>query len=392
MLRKKMLAVINEVNSEVVEREELIECIALALLTRKNLFNLGETGQAKSYTINKFREHITGAQQFERLLTKMTDEESLFGRIDLNSYIAGNPRMITTGKIPDCHICFLDEIFKCNDGTLNSLLTALNEHRYTNEGETVDIWVISFFSASNEIPDFNDPFEKILRPLYDRFELKVVTQYIQNRDNRLRMLAHKQRQAGSQITATITLEELYAAQHEVASVIVPEAINELMDDILCELRRLGIHVSDRKFLNYYPIAQAKAWLSGRDIVEPSDLTVLKCYFWTKVEEITIIQQVLERFCVNPLEDRLKEIALLASESYDEFTSNVDAKSTKALIKLRGEFIRLYNILEQLRTDGFDNNGKIAVDSAIENLEKMSKTAHEKCNFTYAPLSELAKLQ
>jgi len=228
--------------------------------------------------------------------------------------------------------------------------------------------------------------------LYDRFELKVVTQYIQNRDNRLRMLAHKQRQAGSQITATITLEELYAAQHEVASVIVPEAINELMDDILCELRRLGIHVSDRKFLNYYPIAQAKAWLSGRDIVEPSDLTVLKCYFWTKVEEITIIQQVLERFCVNPLEDRLKKIALLAAESYDEFTSNVDAKSTKALIKLRGELIRLYNILEQLRTDGFDNNGKIAVDSAIENLEKMSKTAHEKCNFTYAPLSELAKLQ
>ena len=33
---------------------------------------------------------------------------------------------------------------------------------------------------------------------------------------------------------------------------VPEAINELADDILCQLRRNEITVSDRKYLNYYP--------------------------------------------------------------------------------------------------------------------------------------------
>ena len=55
------------------------------------------------------------------------------------------------------------------DGLLNSLLTALNEHRYTNEGVTVDIPVISFFSASNELPNFRNKEEQILAPLYDRF-------------------------------------------------------------------------------------------------------------------------------------------------------------------------------------------------------------------------------
>ena len=82
-LRDKMLAVIADVNASVAEREELVEMIAIALLTRKNLFVLGEPGQAKSYAINLFRRHITGARQFERLLSKQSDEEQLFGRVDL---------------------------------------------------------------------------------------------------------------------------------------------------------------------------------------------------------------------------------------------------------------------------------------------------------------------
>ena len=84
-LRDKMLAVIADVNASVAEREELVEMIAIALLTRKNLFVLGEPGQAKSYAINLFRRHITGARQFERLLSKQSDEEQLFGRVDLAS-------------------------------------------------------------------------------------------------------------------------------------------------------------------------------------------------------------------------------------------------------------------------------------------------------------------
>ena len=221
-LRDKMLSVMEDLNRDVAEREELIEAIAIALLTRKNLFILGDPGQAKSFVINGFRSRITGARQFERLLTKQADEEQLFGRVDLSSLIPGQvpqsvleqdatyrrlrgeledavkaipdraaggeayarlkdaseelnayqravaalhrsePMVLTVGKIPEADICFLDEVFKCNDGVLNSLLTALNERKYTNEGRTYAIPVISFFAASNEVPNFNDPQEKIL--------------------------------------------------------------------------------------------------------------------------------------------------------------------------------------------------------------------------------------
>lgn len=88
-LQEKMLAVMDDMNEQVVEREELIEAIAIALLTRKNLFILGAPGQAKSFAINQFRARITGARQFERLLTKQTDEDQLFGRVDLASLIPG---------------------------------------------------------------------------------------------------------------------------------------------------------------------------------------------------------------------------------------------------------------------------------------------------------------
>ena len=67
MLHTKMNQIIT---AEIAEREDLIECIAIALLARKNLFILGETGQAKSHAINLFRRRITGAKQFERLMSK----------------------------------------------------------------------------------------------------------------------------------------------------------------------------------------------------------------------------------------------------------------------------------------------------------------------------------
>ncbi|MFR9537856.1 MAG: AAA family ATPase, partial [Rikenellaceae bacterium] len=293
----------NDVALYITERGELIQLIAIALLTRKNLFVLGEPGQAKSYAINLFRDRIEGATQFERLMSKQSDEEQLFGRIDLQSLIPGSvaqdvlnrdpaysnmlsslegfhrtlqqnpsdqntmdtakacatqmenyrkvlsalhqgdPRLITTGKIPEAHIVFLDEIFKCNDGVLNSLLTALNERKYTNEGRTYPIPTISFFAASNEIPNFNDPSEKILEALYDRLELKLVTENIEDHTNRLGMMAIKQHGYSMMIGDTITLDELYSMQQEVAKVTVPTAMNELADDICCELRRAGLKVS-----------------------------------------------------------------------------------------------------------------------------------------------------
>ena len=453
-LREKMMAVIADVNASVAERSELIELIAIALLTRKNLFILGDPGQAKSYAINLFRQHISGARQFERLLSKQTDEEQLFGRIDLSSLIPGSipqdvlkndrrytqmvselenilsglpasppdgtaltqvkqlsdnleayqkavaltrgsePVVNTSGKIPEADICFLDEIFKCNDGVLNSLLTAFNERKYTNEGRTYPIPTISFFAASNEIPNFNDPQEKILSALYDRLELKVVTENIAGRDNRLRVLKDKQAGDAGQVHAEITLEELLEMQRDVAAIPVPDAVNELVDDILCELRKAGIVVSDRKFLGYYPVAQAKAWLSGHAQVEPIDLLALKNYLWQLPGDRETVESTLQRMCVNPMQDKINDIRAMAKEVLDELDASVaaGADGKKAFRKFRTELLRVYGLYRELNTKAQSDSERNMLQELLDDLEKDSRSAHEKNGYTYATLEELAELQ
>lgn len=451
-LREKMLALMADVNAQVAEREELVELIAIALLTRKNLFILGDPGQAKSYAINAFRRRINGARQFERLLSKQTDEEQLFGRIDLSSLIPGSvpeayikddpayqsmkseleqalselaktpdaewargtvanftdrletyrkavgalhsqePMVNTTGKIPEAEICFLDEIFKCNDGVLNSLLTALNERKYTNEGRTYPIPTISFFAASNEIPNFSDPQEKILLALYDRLELKFVTHDIEAKHNRQKILKDKQAGRHGQITATITLEELQRMQEEVAAIPVLDSINDLMDDILCEFRKT-LKVSDRKFLGYYPIAQAKAWLSGHAAVEPSDLLVMVSYFWEKPSDIPLVLTTLTRMCLDPIQDKANDIRATAKEVVDDFNdatgNGVDGR--KALRKFRDEMVKIYGLYTELNNKAQTDSDKAIMAALLEDLENESRKAHEAVGYTYAPLEELANL-
>lgn len=447
MGNEKLLKVIKEVNSAVCEREELIHCIALALLTRRNLFVLGDVGQAKSYAIDQFCKRIKGAKQFSTLMSKQTDTEQLFGRLDLASLIPGHvpksvlesdptyrdmkadlekaldgfrndpgnnsaaeevkrhqsaletyekalalscggkPEYITADKIPDCHIAFLDELFKSNEGVLNSLLKALNERVYTNEGRTVNIPVISFISASNEIPNFKNPEERILKALYDRFDLKVQTEYVSEKANRMAMLRKKQSCADDTVSATVSLSELEEMQKEVKKIKIPDSINELMDAVLLELRKKDISVSDRTFFGFGSIVQAEAFLKGRDEVIPEDMLVLKNYLWNKPEEISVVSDTLKRICENPLGDRIKELTAKAYSVRDVF--NAAENKNRALMALKNELLKLYNEALDIKKDFTETDAAASsVDSFIGTLEDISRAAYAETSFTYVSLPEL----
>ena len=163
-----------------------------------------------------------------------------------------------------------------------------------------------------------------------------------------------------------------------------------------ELRKAGVPVSDRKYLSYYPIAQAKAWLSGHSKVESSDLLALKNYLWRLPADREKVENVLNRLCVNPMLDKVNNIRGMALESQEVFDasrgdgSKADV-SRKALIKLRSELTRLYQMQCELRAAVQSDSEAAMVDALLEDLEKISRHAHEQTGFTYTSLEEIAVL-
>ena len=60
-------------------------------------------------------------------------------------------------------------MFKANSAILNSLLTILNERKFDNGNQRVEVPLMAVVAASNELPDNEE-----LDALYDRFLIRKV--------------------------------------------------------------------------------------------------------------------------------------------------------------------------------------------------------------------------
>jgi hypothetical protein len=215
---------------------------------------------------------------------------------------------------------------------------------------------------------------------------------VKDRQNRLSMLYKKQNVgAAAAAFTTFTLDELCAMQQEVEKVIIPDTVNELFDDVLLELRKRGVHISDRKYFNYSPVVKAQAWLQGCGRAEPEHLKILKNYLWDIPGEIETVCRTLDNICTNPLADKISEIMSMAAETYKQ-VMEADLDQKKSVLKFRKEMLRAYDLLTGLMQKAVTEKDKRNIEEATGKMEEMSRRAHQKFGFTYAPLEELKTLQ
>ena len=66
--------------------------------------------------------------------------------------------------------------------------------------------------------------------------------------------------------------------------------------------------------------------------------------------------------------------------------------SKALIKLRGELVRLYGEQQKLAASAQSDSEKVLTDGLLADMEQISRKALEAVGFTYTPLEQLAALQ
>ena len=195
-------------------------------------------------------------------------------------------RRITTGKLPEAHVAFLDEIFKANSAVLNSLLTALNERAFDNDGGRIAIPLETCVGASNELPEGPE-----LAALFDRFLLRFWTTYTRGAPAFERLLCGDE----PNITTRITLTEIASAQDDAAKVAIPTATVDELFKLRMELEQKGIVISDRRWRKAAKILRATAWLEGATEVTPDTFPVLAHVLWDQVQQQQEIAGMVARY-------------------------------------------------------------------------------------------------
>jgi len=351
----KMNAIAVEMNNIFVERDELIKIMQLAIITGTNLLMLGPPGTAKSAITYEMCERIDNSNYFQWMLNKTSDPSEILGPFSVREMENDKFMRITTGKLPEAHIAFIDEIYKSNAPTLNALLTIMNEHFFYNDGRPIPVPLISMFGASNEPPESED-----LNAMHDRFIFRMNLNYIKDAGNKKRMHSnYVDGRAGFlnlASKATITLEELLCMQDATKGIRVSKDIINKFIRLISDLERQAISVSDRRQNECFKVMQGSAVLAGRKSVELDDFSALTYVLWEKEEHIAIIESLILKM-VNPYDDRFKAL----KDNFTQIKTSIEAvndsaQKSKKAIESKGSIEKLVGKVNKLINDA-SKNGK-----------------------------------
>ena len=331
----KFQAVRQDLCSSILERETAVDMALLALLTGEHLLLLGPPGTAKSLLARSICERIQGSRYFERLLTKFSVPEEIFGPLSLSALEHDEYKRVTQGTLVEAHIGFIDEVFKANPSILNAMLGLMNERVFHEAGRAIPVPLLSLFGASNELPA-----DDSLHALFDRFLLRVTVQGVVGDDSFRQLLSF----TPTAPVATVTLTELQAAQQEVAQVhLTPDAIEALLV-MKRELEMEGIIASDRRWKACAKLIKARAWLEGETQASSDHGEVLTHALWSEPGHIRAVERVVGKVA-NPLNLEAVELEDAAEDLYNQRPKPDHANLTEALGPILRQLVDIHARLE-----------------------------------------------
>ncbi len=285
------------------ERRELIEGTLYALLSSDHILLLGPPGTGKS-SLARAVAQAFGARYFERLLTKFTTPEEIFGPVSLKGLENDRYTRITDDKLPEAEIAVIDETFKANSAILNTLLTLMNERLFHNDGQPTPCPLVTLFGASNELPEGRE-----LEALFDRFLLRYEVSYLLRPSNLRAVLTA----ADPASPASMSMDQLRAAQAEVQTVTITDETLDALLAIREACKAEGIVASDRRWKKCLKAARASAYLAGESKTSPEDLSLLTDCLWREPKERPKLARVVGKLA-DPIGSQALEIVDAARET------------------------------------------------------------------------------
>jgi len=335
-VRAKVIGMRDDLANTLIEREVAIEAAFTALLCGEHALLLGPHGTGKSLLVRNLCQRIDGARYYERLLTRFSTPEELFGPLSLSALEHDRYERVTAGTLVEAQVAFIDEVFKANSAILNTLLGVMNERIYHEGGSAHPVPLLSLFGARNETPEDNG-----LNALYDRFLVRVIVPPLTADDSIRRLLAMQEQPVGEMIS----LAELTEAQQQVASIALSSEATEAMLTIKHELEAEGIAASDRRWRACSKLVRARAWLEGDAETTSEHCEVLTHALWTELGHIRAVERVVSRIA-NPLHLEAIELEDAARDLYDQRPAPDHAHLAHALEPLLKQLADIHARLEQ----------------------------------------------
>ena len=269
---RRLSPLLEVLETGLVERRHVLRLALLAALAGEHTLLIGAPGTAKSALARRVHLAFRDARYFERLLTRFTVPEELFGPLSIRALEEDRYERHVAGFLPDAAVAFIDEVFKANSAILNALLTLLNEREFDNGAGRMRCPLISVVGATNQVPD-----DEVAEAFFDRFLLRLTVSPVSAAGFRTLLGedcgadARAVAERAQAFRVSLSVEERAALVAAAATVSLPADVLARLGELRDWLAAGPHNVSDRRWVKIAQLLRMAAASEGRAAVVEWDL-------------------------------------------------------------------------------------------------------------------------